>query len=317
MDYDELKDALLSWKKLKHESNAETYLFDCSNPQNNKLVARKGPRGGVSNPFPYKLYKILESREFDDIISWQPNGRSFILHDTQGFVDSVMPKYFKQSKFRSFQRQLNLYEFERIIFGPDTGGYFHPKFLRDHPELCKSMTRIAVKSASRYVKNRSREVPQTRGGYQLTVTTSAGYNALTWSEYSQSGICHGMCIDSNTNDVTTPMISKLFSQPESSCKDFLSLDLVDQQKNTMIPSNELTSLANECVSTHSSTMESRAPHVQFRSKVVSESSLFETPENREKKNCPFNDSLSDDMSCSLESSDLDFSCIFDIDDSLL
>jgi hypothetical protein len=99
----------------------------------------------VVHPFPAKLYELLEYHEFDDIISWQPNGRSFTLHDDQGFADSVMPKYFKQTKFRSFQRQLNLYDFKRIISGPDKGGYFHPKFLQGQPELCKSMLRTRVK----------------------------------------------------------------------------------------------------------------------------------------------------------------------------
>jgi hypothetical protein len=110
-----------------------------------KQNKRKGPRGGVVHPFPTKLHQLLESHEFDDIISWQPNGRSFTLHDAQGFADSVMPKYFKQTKFRSFQRQLNLYDFKRIMSGSDKGEYYHPKFLQGQPELCKSMFRTRVK----------------------------------------------------------------------------------------------------------------------------------------------------------------------------
>jgi len=113
---------------------------------NVKRNTRKGPRGGVVHPFPSKLHQLLESNEFDEIISWHPNGRSFILHDAQGFVDSVMPLYFKQTKFRSFQRQLNLYNFKRITSGPDKGGYYHPMFLRGETELCNSIRRTSVKS---------------------------------------------------------------------------------------------------------------------------------------------------------------------------
>ena len=62
---------------------------------------RKGPRGGVKVPFPLKLHKMLEENLYEDIVSWQPHGRSFLVHKPQEFVDIVMPKYFQQSKLTS------------------------------------------------------------------------------------------------------------------------------------------------------------------------------------------------------------------------
>ena len=81
-------------------------------PAENPRMARRLSYGG-SNPFPVQLYILLESNEHEDIISWQPSGRSFFLHKPQDFVDSVMPLYFNQTMLRSFRRQLNLYEFQR------------------------------------------------------------------------------------------------------------------------------------------------------------------------------------------------------------
>lgn len=111
---------------------------------------RKGSRvldgGGVVTPFPEKLHHVLSSRKYDDIISWNPDGISFALHNNQGFVVSVMPVYFKQTKLRSFQRQLCFYGFKRIDLGSRMGGYHHPKFLRDDPNLCKTMRRVTVQS---------------------------------------------------------------------------------------------------------------------------------------------------------------------------
>jgi len=56
-----------------------------------------------------------------------------------------MPLYFRQSKITSFQRQLNLYGFNRITQGPDRGGYYHELFLKHKAFLCGMMPRFRVK----------------------------------------------------------------------------------------------------------------------------------------------------------------------------
>lgn len=61
--------------------------------------------------FPIKLHAILDHIEEDGhnhVISWQPHGRSFKVHKQEIFLKEILPKYFKLSKFASFQRQLNL-----------------------------------------------------------------------------------------------------------------------------------------------------------------------------------------------------------------
>ncbi len=45
--------------------------------------------------FPQKLYKMLESaskESFEDVISWEPNGRSFVVRDTDKFAKEVLPR---------------------------------------------------------------------------------------------------------------------------------------------------------------------------------------------------------------------------------
>jgi hypothetical protein len=86
-----------------------------------------------------------ESEMFENIVSWHPHGRSFAVHEPKRFVNEVMPRFFKQSKLTSFQRQLNLYGFSRLTAGPDRGGYYHELFLRGRLHLCKRMIRTRVK----------------------------------------------------------------------------------------------------------------------------------------------------------------------------
>lgn len=105
-------------------------------------------RGGVSVAFPVKLHEVLEQVEADGfahIISWQIHGRAFMIHNAKEFVDYIMPRYFRQTKLTSFQRQLNLYGFNRITRGQDSGAYYSEYFLRWRVFLCKHMIRTKVK----------------------------------------------------------------------------------------------------------------------------------------------------------------------------
>jgi hypothetical protein len=64
--------------------------------------------------FPLLLYSVLQDAEKDpdlaDIISWEPSGTSFKIHDQKSCAEHVLPHYFpKMKSYRSLRRQLNLY----------------------------------------------------------------------------------------------------------------------------------------------------------------------------------------------------------------
>ena len=80
---------------------------------------------GTPPSFPFTLYRLLETAEHDEslasIISWIPDGHGFKVHVKVEFERRIIPLYFHQTKYKSFQRQLNLYNFERITVGPNKG----------------------------------------------------------------------------------------------------------------------------------------------------------------------------------------------------
>ncbi|KAL3945642.1 MAG: hypothetical protein SGBAC_000298 [Bacillariaceae sp.] len=111
-------------------------------------VASPPMQSSNSFQFPWKLYDMLEQAEEDglqDIVAWQGDGAiygtSFKVFKPQVFVEKLMPRYFKQTKYKSFQRQLNLYGYTRINEGAGKGGYKHKYFLRTNKSLCQYISR--------------------------------------------------------------------------------------------------------------------------------------------------------------------------------
>jgi hypothetical protein len=97
--------------------------------------------------FPLKLHAMLDEasdKNVAHIVAWQEGGKSFKVYDSEAFATEVMRSYFNQTKYKSFQRQLNLYGFRRIHHGPQKGGYSHKFFMRGQPHLTKVMSRHKV-----------------------------------------------------------------------------------------------------------------------------------------------------------------------------
>ena len=89
--------------------------------------------------------EVLDRGDMDNVISWMPHGRAFLVKEPKVFAVVMLPQYFKQSKFMSFTRQLNLWGFKRITRGPDAGAYYHELFLRNRPRLSLWMRRQKIK----------------------------------------------------------------------------------------------------------------------------------------------------------------------------
>lgn len=64
-------------------------------------------------------------------------------------LNSILPvrhfSYFRHGKVSSFYRQLNIYDFQRVLKGPDEHSYYHKYFVRDQPELLRKIERKPIK----------------------------------------------------------------------------------------------------------------------------------------------------------------------------
>ncbi|TFK64861.1 hypothetical protein BDN72DRAFT_881277 [Pluteus cervinus] len=97
--------------------------------------------------FVKKLYKMLEDKSVEDVVSWSPDGDSFIVKDMNEFTKTVLPKMFKHSNFASFVRQLNKYDFHKVKtgdsdqYGEQSWTFRHPDFSADKREGLENIKR--------------------------------------------------------------------------------------------------------------------------------------------------------------------------------
>lgn len=84
----------------------------------------------MQQPFPQKLYEILNDSNYKDIIQWLETPKNgFKIIDVTKFTNSICSIYFKHTKMTSFQRQLNLYGFRRDMEITGHLAYIHPLFV--------------------------------------------------------------------------------------------------------------------------------------------------------------------------------------------
>lgn len=126
--------------------------------------------------FPRKLHMMLEQVEVDglsSIVSWLPCGTMFKVHQKEAFASIVLPAFFRTTNHRSFQRNLNLWGFQKVnntnndnginendykrrnndknttphsnSSASTNGARYHPYFIRHQPNLCIKMKRVKIK----------------------------------------------------------------------------------------------------------------------------------------------------------------------------
>jgi hypothetical protein len=87
------------------------------------------------------MMTYAEDVGLESIVSWVDKGRALQVNNSKCLVEEILPLFFKQTKYRSFQRQLNMWSFERILCGCNRGAFQHPYFIKGRIDLCQHQTR--------------------------------------------------------------------------------------------------------------------------------------------------------------------------------
>jgi len=136
-----------SSKKIKNTRRAEIEAFSYHYHDYSTVKPFTGKIQKSSGKFPKKLHQIISEPNFENIITWLPNGRAFRINDTKNFLRIVFPA--SNINYSSFLRQLWNWGFQRITHNQ----YYHEMFLRGMPHLCDAIKRLRKED----LKQRSKE----------------------------------------------------------------------------------------------------------------------------------------------------------------
>lgn len=118
----------------KKESQTEKQTNKCSrfpvqvrNQNIFQSVAIHSSHNIISFTTKNQLMKLLECGKYEHIISWSPEGRSFVVHNPSLLVKEALPLFFeKPLKYTSFTRKLHRWGFVKVA----SNSFFNPKFFR-------------------------------------------------------------------------------------------------------------------------------------------------------------------------------------------
>mmetsp|Transcript_6259 Transcript_6259/g.9214 ORF Transcript_6259/g.9214 Transcript_6259/m.9214 type:complete len:237 (+) Transcript_6259:458-1168(+) len=128
--------------------------------ENNKSFDENGGANADAKIFPLKLMEIVSDPENSDSITWDSDGKIFMIINRQKFAKDVLPKYYPKSKYFSFTHKLNRWNFIRLSCGRHQSSYYHEFFQKGQIALCTQMycNNNRAKFAESTKKTRSSEL---------------------------------------------------------------------------------------------------------------------------------------------------------------
>ncbi|KAI7908087.1 HSF-type DNA-binding-domain-containing protein [Cokeromyces recurvatus] len=138
------------------DNNSETLSQTQYNQQND--IVTTGASSTIVRTqaaFVNKLYKMLEDKSIQHLITWSDKGDLFSVSNPTVFSKVVLPQYFKHNNWQSFVRQLNMYGFHKVndmihsnlTSDNQTWEFKHPHFKKGNIEGLQNIKRKSAKTA--------------------------------------------------------------------------------------------------------------------------------------------------------------------------
>jgi len=185
--------------------------------------------------FLQKTYHMIETCD-DNVCSWSEDGLTFVVKNVKIFENTIIPQFFKHSKFTSFVRQLNFYGFNKIKFSDSlridpkleaaTASYWrfkHDKFIRGRQDL---LVEIKRGGHTEQKKNSHSSTPAT----VMTMPPTPKVTAVPNSVSSNPNVVKAKACDTNENLKTE--VQELKQRMESMTKNMD--DLTSLVKNISV-----------------------------------------------------------------------------------
>ncbi|CAM9342052.1 unnamed protein product, partial [Ectocarpus sp. 12 AP-2014] len=102
----------------------------------------KGPksRGNVAG-FLVKAYQIFDTPAWSDVCGWGEGGNTVVIRKQVEFAKHILPLFFNHSNLQSFVRQLNMYNFRKVMQDPSSGEFKHDLFRKGNEHLLHKIKR--------------------------------------------------------------------------------------------------------------------------------------------------------------------------------
>ncbi|XP_014245003.1 heat shock factor protein isoform X2 [Cimex lectularius] len=115
-----------------------------------------------------KLWHMVSDSSTDDLICWGQEDTSFVIKNEQRFCSELLPRYYKHNNMSSFIRQLNKYDFHKVISADSLSlksavdkqdlEFIHPHFVKNYPGLLSQIKRKL---------SNSKEVSEFKGDHNI------------------------------------------------------------------------------------------------------------------------------------------------------
>eukprot|EP00903_Cladosiphon_okamuranus_P018910 g17392.t1 len=115
-------------------------------------LAKGEKRSNVAG-FLAKAYQIFDNPTWSEICGWGEGGETVVIRKQIEFAQQILPLFFSHSNLQSFVRQLNMYNFRKVVQDPNSGEFKHDLFRKGNEHLLHKIKRKQSATAASATSN--------------------------------------------------------------------------------------------------------------------------------------------------------------------